>query len=121
MSRYTVKTDIPIAFKAQGIVAWIHDAQHPDDPSEGASCGWYQDRQDAVRVCRALNAEPALYRALQDFVDRWQGFPGFKRKPTHQEIDAYVFKAREALDLARTGGMTSANPCHMALSLDLPG
>lgn len=107
MSRYTVRTDgIPVVLKDRCFVAWIHDAQHPDDPVEGCSCGWYQDWSDADRVCRALNAEPTLYRVLQDFVDRWFGFPNFTRKPTHQEIEAHVTKARAALDLARTGGMT---------------
>lgn len=110
MSRYTVRTDnIPAQLRKRFFVAWINDADYPgDDPKEGPACSWHTNLADATRMCRALNAEPALYRALQDFVDRWYGFPAFRRKPTHQEIDAHMLKAREALDLARTGGMTPA-------------
>lgn len=109
MTRYTVKTDsIPPKFAALGFAAWICDAEHPD--GESASCSWHQDEADAWRVCRALNAEPKLYRALQDFVDRWYRFP---KKPTGKELDVYIDNSRAALEWARLPKGMIAPPDHL--------
>jgi hypothetical protein len=56
MTRYTVRTDkIPEQLRVRFFVAWINDANHPDDPDEGASISWHMSLDDAGRVCDLLN------------------------------------------------------------------
>lgn len=62
--RYTVRTDIPRSARAFGIVAWVLDAQHPDDP-EGASCCWCMDLADAKRIAAGLNRDEAFRERLR--------------------------------------------------------
>jgi hypothetical protein len=65
MTRYTVRTDIiPRGLKERGFIAWIHDADHPDDIKLGASCAWCAASGDAERIAAALNRDAAVARAL---------------------------------------------------------
>lgn len=74
MARYTVREDkIPPQLRARFFRAWINDAKHPDDPTEGASCAWFTDLADAHRVCDALNVSDRITRAqieTDKFIER---------------------------------------------------
>lgn len=63
--RYAVRTDMPDATRALGFVAWVDDAQHPDDPWAGASCCWCQDLADAERIAAGLNRDEMFRRRLR--------------------------------------------------------
>jgi len=65
MPRYTVRTArIPEQLRVRFFVAWINDANHPDDP-EGASVSWHMQLEDAERVCGALNRDEVFRARLR--------------------------------------------------------
>lgn len=71
MPRYTVRTDnIPAQLKVRFFVAWVNDAQHPDDPDNGASISWHMSYEDARDVCAALNANAIAEPASLEYTYR---------------------------------------------------
>lgn len=57
--RFTVRTDVPPSLKNHGIVAYVHDASHPDDARDGASVCWCMNLFEAEAIRDCLNIQMA--------------------------------------------------------------